>query len=232
MQELVDIVAEYVREKYAAGTGWYAWSFSPEGVPAGVSLTDTPGADWHARNVALKHALHAGWCAMPAHRADLERYYVVDWGGVRSNRPETLALYHGSDAQANIARGDRGIASWSKALCVRDPHRFAIFDARVSASLNALQIIHRTRIGTPRRFPLLASRNGEVVRGAGLLRQHFREHGWPRVDRGFYDDYLKLCRAVGERTGSPGAPMPVYAAEMALFAHTEELLGAAFPRAA
>jgi hypothetical protein len=231
MQQLTDIVAEYVRQKYATGTGWYSWSFKPEEVPAGVSGIDAPEADWYSRNVALKQGLHARWRAQPAHRADLEKYYVVDWGGVRSNKPETLAVYHGSDARANIARGDKGIASWSKALCVRDPLEFAIFDARVSASLNALQVIHRGRIGAPLRFPLLASRKLAVVRGTALLRRHFQQHAWPRVDQGFYDAYLRLCKAVGERIGSPSAPMPVYAVEMALFAHTEELLRDAFPEA-
>lgn len=229
MQELTDIVADYVRQKYAGGTGWYVWSFRPEQVPAGVADAGRSGGDWYARNVALKEKLHARWCAQPDRRADIERYYVVDWGGVRSNKPETLAAYHGSDARTNIARGDKGIASWSKALCVRDPFEFAIFDARVSASLNALQVIHRGRIGAPLRFPLLASRNGAVVQGMAHLRRHFRQHAWPRVDQGFYDAYLSLCKAVGERIGFPGAPMPVYAVEMALFAHTEELLREAFP---
>ncbi|MFC3458190.1 hypothetical protein [Massilia haematophila] len=44
--------------------------------------------------------------------------------------------------------------------------------------------------------------------------------------------YLGLCKAVGERIGPAGTPMPVYAVEMALFAHTEELLRDAFPEAA
>lgn len=75
MQELTDIVAHYVREKYATGTAWYTWAFKPEEVPSGV---DAPGAYWHARNVALKQELSAKWRAQPAHRASLERYYVVD----------------------------------------------------------------------------------------------------------------------------------------------------------
>ena len=233
MQQLTDIVAEFVHQKYAAGTDWYTWTFNPEKVPAGVNTKDTPNADWYARNVSLKHALRAAWLegsAQPERKAELERYYVVVWGGVRGNKPETLAAYHGSDAPTNIARDARGIASWSKALAVRDPFAFAIFDARVSCSLNALQIIHR--IATPLRFPLLASRNREVVRGSALLRRHFQQHAWPGVDKGFYDAYLGLCKAVGERIGPAGAPMPVYAVEMALFAHTEELLEKAFPGAA
>jgi len=233
MQQLTEIVVEFVRDKQAAGTGWYTWSFEAGAVPsgvAGVSGPDAGGADWYARNVALKHGLHAAWLAQPARRAELERYYVVDWGSVRSNKAQTLAGYHGADAQANIARGSRGIPSWSKALSVRDPFAYAIFDARVSASLNALQVIHHSRIGAPRRFPLLTSRNARVARGMVLLRRHFREHAWPRVRRDFYGDYLALCRA-GERIVSNGEPLPLYAVEMTLFAHTEALLDAAFPDA-
>jgi hypothetical protein len=62
-----------------------------------------------------------------------------------------------------------------------------------------------------------------------LLRDHARAHAWPRVRPGFYTDYLKVCQAAGVRLGKPGAPLPVYAVEMALFAHTEELLMEAFP---
>ncbi|MGF6179315.1 hypothetical protein ABIB42_000313 [Massilia sp. UYP32] len=53
-------MADYVRGKYATGTAWYTWSFDPEEVPAGM---DAPGADWHARNVALKQELSAKWRA-------------------------------------------------------------------------------------------------------------------------------------------------------------------------
>jgi hypothetical protein len=83
-----------------------------------------------------------------------------------------------------------------------------------------------------RRFPLLASQNRKVTRGNTLLRRHFEAHAWPRVEERFYEHYLALCKAAGERIGAPGTPLPIYAVEMALFAHTEELLGAAFPDAA
>lgn len=232
MQQLTDIVADFVRQKHAAGAGWYAWSFKPEKVPSGVAGIGAANGDWYAHNVALKLGLHAAWLAQPERRAELERYYVVTWGGVRGNGPETLAAYHDSDARTNIDRGHKGIASWSKALCVRDPSAFAIFDARVSSSLNALQIIHRDRIGASRRFPLLASQNRKVTQGNTLLRRHFEAHAWPRVEERFYEHYLALCKAAGERIGAPGAPLPIYAVEMALFAHTEELLEAAFPDAA
>jgi hypothetical protein len=233
MEQLIDVVTEYVRQKHAGGTTWYGWSFDPEKVPSGVLDGGVQGSDWYARNADLKLRLRDSWLAgNAAFRAQLERYYIVDWGGVRGNLPETLEAYHAASAGENIARGKTGIASWSKALCVRDPLRYAIFDARVAASLNALQIIHRSRIGEPVCFPVLASQNGTVKRANAQLRSHFREHAWPRVRPGFYTDYLEVCRFAASRIGTPGQPLPIHAVEMALFAHTEELLREAFPEAA
>lgn len=229
MERLIDIVNEYVGAKYAEGTAWYAWPFNPDKVPSGVLDGRTEGNDWYARNVDLKHRLHEVWRDKQERRADLERYYIADWGGVRGNRPQTLAAYHRASADENIANGAAGIASWSKALCVRDPLQFAIFDARVSVSLNALQIIHRARIDTPIRFPVLPSQNRIVKWANQQLKNHFKTHVWPEESPDFFRDYLMLCRSVAARLGSPDKPLPIYAVEMALFAHTEELLREALP---
>lgn len=230
MERLIDIVAKYVGDKRALGTAWYGWKVDAGKAPPGVLDGGVQGGDWYAKNVDLKHRLHQVWRDQVDRRAELERYYIGGWGGVRSNRPKTLEAYHRASADENIARGKTGIASWSKALCVRDPLKYAIFDARVSASLNALQIIHR--IDQPVRFPLLASRNAAVKRADAYLRSHFRTYAWPGESASFYEDYLALCRSVGARLGRPGDPLPIYAIEMALFAHTEELLREAFPEAA
>lgn len=187
------------------------------------------GSDWYARNVDLKHRLHQVWRDHRDRRSCLERYYIVDWGGVRGNRPGTLDAYYGACADENIARGRTGIASWSKALCVRDPLQFAIFDARVAVSLNTLQIIHRGRVEVPVRFPVLPSQNARVKRANRLLKDHFKAHAWPAERASFYRDYLALCRSVATRLGNAGTLLPVYAVEMVLFAHTEKLLDEAFP---
>jgi hypothetical protein len=232
MKQLTDMVTDYVRRKRAAGTQWYTWSFRPDRVPPDVLDSRGLAGSWYDWNATLKHRLHDAWVTRPGRRAELERYYIRDWGGVRGNRPETLETYHRAGADENIARGKTGIASWSKALCVRDPLQYAIFDARVSASLNALQIIYQARIDVPIRFPVLASQNRQVMDGNAQLKRHFAIHGWPGEPAGFYRDYLELCRSAGARLGVPGEPLPIYAVEMALFAHTEELLSQAFPGAA
>lgn len=233
MERLTDIVTAYVREKHAGGTAWYTWEFNPEMVPPGVLEGGMAGKDWYARNCDLKLRLRASWLTGDAAwRARLESYYIKEFGGVRGNLPETLDAYHRAGADENIARGKVGIASWSKALCVRDPLQYAIFDARVAASLNALQIIHRADIGQPLRFPVLASQNNEIKQGNRQLNAWFRTHAWPAARADFYRDYLALCAVAAGRLGDSGKPWPIYAVEMALFAHTEELLGEAFPATA
>jgi len=232
MEQLIDKVTAYVGHKHRAGTDWYDWRFDPDKVPPGVLDGWTQDKTWYDRNVDLKRQLCKVWKAGdPTRRAQLERYYIGVWGGVRTNRPETLAAYHRASAEENVARQHVGIASWSKALCVRDPSQYAIFDARVAASLNAIQVIHRIEPTEAVRFPILASRNNAVSRGNRMLRNHLRAHAWAGVRNSFYPDYLKVCQAVGVRLGAPGQPLPVYAVEMALFAHTEELLRKAFPDA-
>jgi len=233
MEHLLDTVIEYVRRKHAAGTAWYAWEFNPAKVPSGILPHGAQGSDWYSRNADLKRRLHGAWLeGSTTERAALEAYYIKGWGRVRGNRHGTLQAYHGASADENIARGKSGIASWSKALCVRNPLEYAIFDARVAASLNALQIIHRARIGVPARFPVLASQNRRVVQANRQLRSHFRAHGWPPERADFYRGYLSLCRQAAARLGGPGEPLPIYAVEMVLFAHTEELLREAFQEAA
>jgi hypothetical protein len=229
MDTLINIVTDYVREKMDTGTSWYDWPFDANKVPQGVLVGSVEGGDWYARNVDLKQRLNKTWQVFPERRLELERYYIADWGGVRGNRAETLARYHSATAAENIANGDVGIASWSKALCVRDPLAFAIFDARVSASLNALQVIHAARIAQPVRFPLLASRHGTVRNGGRRLTRYFQDRAWPAKLDTFYTNYLSLCVSVATDAGKPESPLPLYTVEMLLFAHAEELLRQAFP---
>jgi hypothetical protein len=230
MEQLISVLTDYVGEKIDAGTDWYVWSFKTDRVPPGILGEDALPNDWYSINVHLKQRLNRMWMEDSGRREELEHYYISEWGGVRTNNPRTLAAYHQSSVEQNIARGKKGIASWSKALCVRDPQQFAIFDARVSASLNALQVIHRDAVTEPMQFPQLPSRNTTVRRTSLQLRACMRAHSWQDVRLGFYTDYLELCKIAATRLKALSGPMPIYAVEMALFAHTEELLDLAFPR--
>lgn len=149
----------------------------------------------------------------------------VEYGAIVRIRSRNIIV----PQRTTTSRGKNGIASWSKALCIRDPLQYAIFDARVAASLNALQIIHRTRIREPARFPVLSSQNGRVKQGNKQLTAYFRTHVWPEESMHFYRDYLTLCREVARKLADHNESVPICAVEMALFAHTEELLQQAFP---
>lgn len=99
MRQLTDVVTDYVRQKRAAGTQWYTWSFRPDRMPPDVLDSRGLPGSWYDRNAILKHRLHDAWLTGPGRRAELESYYIRDWGGVRGNRIETLETYHRAGAE-------------------------------------------------------------------------------------------------------------------------------------
>jgi hypothetical protein len=111
--------------------GWYRWKeISRSKLPLGVSL---PEGNRYAQNVALKLELHRIWSiSNPSQRFAIAKYYVSTWGGVPKNNDETLTGYVTQEPDSVISgNGKTGVASWSKVLCIRDPKKYAIFDARI-----------------------------------------------------------------------------------------------------
>lgn len=143
------------------------------------------------------------------------RRYVSRWGGVRRNADATIQRYV-LTMDADLAGGPlAGIASWSKVLAMRDPARYAIFDARVSAALNALQIVWGDDAIL---FPRLPNQNRTIKAFNGWLESE--HHDTRRVQKGdVYPGYMALLREVGSRLGH-AAPDQV---EMVLFANAEVL---------
>lgn len=114
----------------------YSW-----GIP-NISGFEQSGKSSYVANVALKKFFHQKWkkCSTPNERLALVRTIVRDWGQVRSNRDETLRFYAENANTKNPELPLKGVASYSKVLSIVDPDRYAIYDARVAACLNALQI--------------------------------------------------------------------------------------------
>jgi hypothetical protein len=154
---------------------WYCWNeIDPSRLPKGVSL---PIGNAYAKNVALKYELHRLWQRSDEHeRFALAKCYVTTWGGVRRNKAATLKAYVTEEPDVIIKRGRNGVASWSKVLCIRDPKTYAIFDARVSTALNALQIIYDTP--GPILFPLLPGQNKTIQAGNEKMKGHATAKGW------------------------------------------------------
>lgn len=65
-------------------------------------------------NIRFRRALSVAWHARRDDRAIIERWYVAEWGGIRSNRAKTFAAYSGLSDEQLISRAMKGIASWSK----------------------------------------------------------------------------------------------------------------------
>src|SRR5208282_183161 len=108
----------------------------------------------------------------------------------------------------------QGVATWSKILAVQNPDTYAIFDARVSAALNAIQLAKG--VETLILFPQLPSQNKEITK--------FQKWLAPQSigkQRPTYREYVSLLRAVAGKSGL-NAPDEV---EMVLFANAAVLAG-------
>jgi hypothetical protein len=201
---------------------WYRWRVNPDIVPSGVVL---PRGNEYAQNVALKVQL----CNLystgdDCRKQEIARYYIAEWGGIHGNHAETIRAYALAAPASLIARGSRGIASWSKALCIRRPDKYAVYDARVAVSLNCLQIVRH--VDLPVRFPLLSSRNKLIERGKKAINRHASENGWQVAQQdNFYEQYKSLLSSAAFSTGAA-----LYTLEMLLFAKAPKLLGEAFPK--
>jgi len=206
---------------------WYSWGINEADLPKGVLL---PAGSHYEKNVALKLELHKVWSDPKSDIAEqvaLAKYYVEKWGGIRRNKDETLREYVTQEPKQIIRNGKKGIASWSKVLCIRDPNTYAVFDARVSTSLNCLQIIGNTK--HPSLFPLLPGQNKAITAGGPKIKDHAVRHRWSKArELEFYSDYLNVVRNVAGSCQLPNTR--VYTIEMLLFAKAEALLARAFPQ--
>lgn len=119
------------------------------------------------RNHALRRKmaeLAADPDTKPVRRARQAVWYVEKWGGIaarsrkvpkiRAHRRK-LAGFAYSDPAILIAKGTKGIASWSKVLAYRCYDDCFVYDARVVGCLNAIQVTHGH--GIRHRFSSLAT---------------------------------------------------------------------------
>lgn len=130
------------------------------------------------------------------------KWYIANWGGVRSNKEETLKLYAKSSIENLIALKKKGIASWSKALSIVDPKRYFIYDARVASALNSIQIIHNFK--NPIYFPELGSRNTVISGESKKIKAYNKRKNdlkkWKKLGlSNFYNFYLDLLKTTAEK---------------------------------
>ena len=197
---------------------WYSWrKINATLIPNRVKAE---GINQYFQNINLKGALHKEWLLAidDKRKEELVKYYIKDWGGIKSNGENKLKEYTHAREDNLIQKGKSGIASWSKALVVRNPSQYAIFDARVSASLNCLQIIHN--IENKVLYPLLSSRNNKIKIGNKMLDTLSKKGSWTKAnDIDFYNDYLVLLNGVANKRNEH-----ISTVEMLLFAKAEDLV--------
>lgn len=224
---LEDAIKIFARSKVDFKNDWYLWrEINEKCVPDGIHL---PEGNQYKKNISLKAQLYTKLKSITDHneKKKLLRYYISTWGGIHGNSEKTLNSYTSSTNEELIALGSRGIASWSKALCITNPNSYAIFDARVSASLNALQIINETV--SPRLYPVLSSRNNVIKEGIRLFKEKAKEKTWDAVPEcDFYSTYLGHLKNAALSLDK-NLEASVATIEMLLFAKAEELVREAFP---
>jgi hypothetical protein len=137
---LEEAITAYGRANFTETNDWYQWRpINRSYVPAGIVL---PEGNHFAQNVALKMQLSALYSyGNNQIKKDIIHYYITIWGGIKRNSDEKIRSYALDTPASLIAKGFQGIASWSKALCIRCRNEFSIYDARVALSLNCLQIV-------------------------------------------------------------------------------------------
>ena len=199
-----------------AGEHWYTWPVDDGKLfeHTGITLRSYSRLD---KNIELKHALHERFVQVPCdERTRIVKYYVEVFGGIRGLAPDILRDYACDRAKSLAGHGLERIASRSKALVLHNPRRYAIYDSRVSVSLNYL-IIRRvgmttgTSVTTNRRrkcFPLPPSQNRLIQHAQSTCRTLAERFGIAFYDETpspgsghFYLDYLRSLRDCARRLG-------------------------------
>lgn len=136
---LLNALNDYCSHHINESNDWYNWKFDDPNLPITLSVS---GENSYFKNISLKEELHKAWKNETDNdkKGELIKYYISTWGGIRRNSNESLEFYMTKAPEILIAQGKKGIASWSKALVLHNPEEYAIFDARVSASLKLLTI--------------------------------------------------------------------------------------------
>jgi len=205
----------------------YRWP--PKGKPADCPFDGYQSAGSSNLETVLhqRRFLASLWAVDPTQRLRIASWVIRDWGGVRGNAPETIRRYASTDSGELIGAGITGIASWSKVLAVADPCRFAIYDARVAVSLNAIQLVYGGN-QLHHGFPLLPSQNKRIVAFGKRLRQRadWMDASALQPAASAYQSYLDHLHYQAKCRGES---LDWQILEMALFSHAERLLERAVP---
>ena len=171
------------------------------------------------KNIQLKR--HFGGLWAREDHLELARWIISDWGGIKTNSDSTLQKYVAGIEDGTLELSISGVASYSKILSFVYPHRYAIYDARVAASLNLIQIIDETE--NPVLWCDLPGRNSKIegFKQDEGRRAELKKFGWQQVKRTeCYRNYNNMLKTVL----SYFPQSCLYELEMSLFANAESLV--------
>ena len=204
-----------LRPTLDAGEHWYTWPVDDGKLlkHTDIRLRSYSRLD---KNIELKHALHERFVQAPSdERTRIVKYYVEVFGGIHGLAPDILRECACDRAKSLASHGLERIASRSKALVLHDPQRYAIYDSRVSVSLNYLII---RRIGHGRGhlgqkdgrkcFPLPPSQNALIQNAQRTCKTLAERFGIDFYDDSpspdsehFYRVYLRCLKDCAQRLG-------------------------------
>ena len=151
-------------------------------------------------NIALREHLSDRWRkASYDEKLELASFIVRDWGGIRAIKDHKL-MEHISKADTTTEREApfNVISSYSKIISFKTPNEYAIYDARVAAALNALQLLFDVAADAKIYFHIPQSQNRIIKELSDVFSERvLKNHGffaWNKDDA--YGLYLKLLRQI------------------------------------
>lgn len=216
MQSLETTLYSYSKKNLVSLPHSYKWKFDTAVVLHSFNL-NVNGQNWYEKTRVLKRCIANEWASSPKQRIALADYAVRVWGGVKRNAAATIQGYVETVSQGQVPQTHKGIASWSKVAAFSNPDQHAIFDARVSFSLNAIQMLQG---GVERWwFPHLAGRNKLLNATWPLLKAQADQQNWNRIQSTkVYSTYIELLKVVATQLN-----VGIDDIEMLLFSKAEEL---------
>ncbi|WP_435137648.1 hypothetical protein [Pseudopelagicola sp. nBUS_19] len=180
----------------------------------------------YEKNIQLKKQSAKIWNA--GDKFEVANWAISTWGGIRGNKPETVESYVKAIVSGERPKQLKGVASYSKILSFMNPKEYAIYDARVAISLNAIQLLNEETSGTIFRY--LPGRNKQLQKFRNLpstKAASLSQLGWASLKKDeCYSNYLTILKRVNtELRGSE-----LYELEMSLFADAETLADMYFRR--
>lgn len=185
------------------------------------------GQSTYDANVRFKEFLNKNWTqSLPEDRLKWANVMINRWGGVRGNSESTLRRYITEIHSAKPAIPFKGVASYSKLYSIAQPKKYAIYDARVAACLNAIQYQFDNTTGIA--FNYCKGRNnlvGNAQTKTGFAHmEKFRTRtliarGWHSVPTNdTYQAYMDLLHECGEALPQ----FKLHDFEMLLFSSAEQ----------